>query len=96
MERNQPSKGCSHPGDGRGRDESGYGKKEWGALTSWRWQRGGQVRTWKESDQVRGTHILEMAEGDGSGHIKKATEQGALTSLRQQRNGKFRTQKESD
>ena len=33
-----------------------------GALTPWRWQREGQVRTWKESDQARGTHSLEMAE----------------------------------
>jgi len=33
------------------------------ALTDWRWQREGQVRTWKQSDQARGTHRLEIAEG---------------------------------
>ena len=51
-ERKQPSEGHSLSRDGRGRDKSGNGKKatEWGALTSWRWQREGQVRTWKESD----------------------------------------------
>jgi len=37
-----------------------------GALTSWRWQREGQVRTWKESNQARGTHSLEIAEGGTS------------------------------
>ena len=35
---------------------------EQGALTPWRQQREGQVRIWKESDQVRGTHSLKMAE----------------------------------
>src|SRR5579863_8793849 len=63
-ERKQQSEGHSPTGDRRGRDKSGHGKKaiEQGALTLWRWQRGGQVRTWKESDQTRGTHGLEMAE----------------------------------
>ena len=60
MERKWPSRGNSHPGDHRGWDESGHGKKvtKQGAPTSWRPQRNGQVRTWKESDQTRGTHIL--------------------------------------
>jgi len=42
MERKQPSKGHSLPGESRGRDKSGHRKKELtgqGALTSWRQQR---------------------------------------------------------
>ena len=34
------------------------------ALTNWRWQREGQVRTRKESDQARATYKLEIAEGE--------------------------------
>ena len=75
MERKQPSKGHSLPGDCGGGDKSGHRKKvtEQGALTPWRPQRGGQVRTQKESDQARGTHILETTDGKGdkAGHIKK-------------------------
>jgi hypothetical protein len=43
---------------------SGQGKKqtERGALTLWRQQREGLVRTRKETDQARGTHVLETAE----------------------------------
>ena len=66
-------------------DKSGHGKEvtEKGALTPWRLQREGQVRTWKESNQVRGTYSLETTEGGTwSGHGKKATEQGALTPWR--------------
>ena len=36
------------------------------ALTNWRPQIGRQVRTWKEGNYVRGTHILETAEGETS------------------------------
>ena len=35
-----------------------------GALTNWKWQREGLVRTRKEVDQVRGTHDLETGEGE--------------------------------
>jgi len=44
--------GNSHPGDRRGRDMSGQRKKatKQGVLTSWRPQREGQVKTWKESN----------------------------------------------
>jgi len=47
MERKKPSKEHIHTGDGRGRDKSGHRKKatKQGALTNWRWQREGQVRT---------------------------------------------------
>jgi hypothetical protein len=34
-----------------------------GALTSYQVQREAQVRTLKESEQARGTHILSSAEG---------------------------------
>jgi len=67
-ERKQPSKAHSLPGDSRGRDKLGHRKKvtKQGALTSWRWQSEGQVRTRKESDQARHTHFLETAEGGTS------------------------------
>ena len=67
-ERKQLSKARSQTGDGRGREKSGHGKKvtKQGALTSWRRQRKGQVRTRIESDQARHTHFLETAEGGKS------------------------------
>jgi len=73
---------------------SGHGKKptNQGALTSWRWQRKGLVRTWKQVTKQGGTHKLETAEGgDLSGHRKKATKQGALTIWRWQREELVRT-----
>ena len=65
MERNGPTMAHSLPGDGRGRDLSGHRKKptDRGALTTWRRQREGLVRTQKVTDQPRHTHQLEMAEG---------------------------------
>ena len=73
MERNKPSKRHSLPEDRRGRNKSGPGKKvtRQGALTDWRSQREGQVRTWKESDYVRGTHRLETTEGGTSQDAKR-------------------------
>ena len=64
-ERNQPIEAHSHPGDGRGRDLSEHRKKptDRGALTSWRRQKEGLVKTWKETDRPRRTHILETAGG---------------------------------
>jgi len=43
---------------------SGHRKKptNQGALTDWRSQREGHVRTQKETNQPRGTHILEITE----------------------------------
>ena len=66
IERKQLREGHSLPGDSRGRDFSGEEKKpsKRGALTSWRQQREGLVRTWKDSNTERGTHLLETAEGD--------------------------------
>ena len=64
-ERNQLSEVHSPTGDGRGRNLSGHGNKptKQGALTSWKQQREGLVRTQKETDRARGTYVLEMAEG---------------------------------
>src|SRR5205807_1458902 len=64
-ERSRLSKRNSLPRNGKGRDLSGHGKKltKREALTSWRWQREGLVRTRKENNEGRGTHKLEMAEG---------------------------------
>ena len=60
-----PSEAHSLARDRRGRDLSGPERKaiKQGSLTSWRWQREGLVRTWKQSDQARRTHFLERAEG---------------------------------
>jgi hypothetical protein len=46
------------------RTSKGHGKKvsEREALTIWRAQSEGQVRTRKESERARGTHFLESAE----------------------------------
>ena len=54
----------SHTGDGRGRDLSGHGRKSTkrGALTLWRRQREGIVRTQKETNQARSTRFLDTAE----------------------------------
>jgi hypothetical protein len=62
---NRPTEAHSCSGDGRGRDLSGYARKQTdrGALTSWRRQREGLVRTRKETDRPRRTHVLETAEG---------------------------------
>ena len=71
MERKPLSKGHLPTGVGRGRDKSGHRRKVTvkGALTAWRWQRD-KVRTWKKSDQARGTHSLEMVQG-GTSHDKE-------------------------
>ena len=61
---NRPSKVHSLPRDSKGRGLSRHRKKptEQVALTSWRQQREGLVKTWKEIDQAWGTHVLETAE----------------------------------
>src|SRR5580698_8952011 len=68
MERIRPSEAHSPTGDRIRRDKSGHGKNptERGALTSWRPHREGQVRTQKESDRARRTHVLETASGGTS------------------------------
>ena len=85
MERNRPSDEHSLSRDSRGKDLSRHGKKptergkekkatEKRALTSWRRQREGFVRTRKETDRMTRTHFLEMAEG-GTCQDTKETDQ---------------------
>ena len=64
-ERNRPREGHSRPGDGRGSDLSGHGNKstEGRTLTNWRRQRVRLVRTRKQVDRGKDTHVLETAEG---------------------------------
>ena len=61
------SEGHSLPEDDRRRDLSEHGNlkktSEHKALTSYRWQRDGPVRTREEIDRARGTDELETAEG---------------------------------
>jgi len=67
------------------------------ALTSWRPQREGLVREWKEIDHARGNSLSgDHRGGDQSGHGKKVTKQGALTSWRLQREGLVSPQNESN
>ena len=64
-ERKRPSKGHSLSRGGRGRGESKHERQatERRALTSCKWQKGGQVRTQKGSNQVGDAHHLEIIEG---------------------------------
>ena len=64
-ERKRPDVGHSLPADGRGRGMSGHGKKptDRGPLTLWGRQWNGFVRTQKQTDWAKGTHVLETAEG---------------------------------
>src|SRR6266850_497712 len=54
-------------------DKSGHRKNptKRGALTYWRAQTDGQVRTQKESDRARGTHRLESADGRTSQDMER-------------------------
>src|SRR6266850_805142 len=85
MERIQPSKGHSPTGECRQMDKSGvsgHGKNttKQGALTNWRVQTDGQVRTWKKSVLSKG-HSQTGGHRwmDKSRHGKNPTKQGALT-----------------
>jgi len=61
MGRKQQNEWHSLSGDCRGGNKSGVGKNATNrrALTSWKLQREGLVRAWKESNGVKGTHTLE-------------------------------------
>ena len=63
-ERIRPIEAHSHPGDGRQSDLSGQRNNptDRGPLTDWRRQTKRLVRTPKQSDQSRPTHILETAD----------------------------------
>ena len=65
IERTQVSKEHSLPEEHRRIDKSGHGNNlsKLRALTNWRAQTDGQVRTWKEWEHTRGTHRLESADG---------------------------------
>ena len=71
IERQRPCQEYSRPGDHRERNKSEYGKKATrpGSLTNWRPKREEQVRTRKETDQVRSTHRLETTEGATSQNL---------------------------
>ena len=88
----------SLPRDRASQDKSGRVKKptERSALTNWRPHREGHVRTRKETDRARRTHLLEIAQRAKSGHGKKPTERGPLTYWRPHREGQVRTRKETD
>jgi hypothetical protein len=89
-ERVRPREAHSRTGEGIGRDKSGHGKNptKQGALTSWRGDQEGQVRTQKESHQARGHSLAgESIRRDESGHGKNPTERGALTNWRGHREG---------
>jgi hypothetical protein len=81
-------------------DKSGHGKKasERGALTTWRSQSDGQVRTSQESERARSTHVLESAERWTSEDTKKNERASKGYSLAGERRGdrQVRTRKESE
>ena len=66
------------------------------ALTNWRQQREGQVRTQKETTEEGHSQTGDGRGRDKSGHRKKVTEQGVLANWRQQREGQVRIQKGSE
>src|SRR6266850_45692 len=65
MKRIQANEGHSLPGERRWMDKLEHRKNlsNCRALTNWRVQTHGQVRTWKGSEQARGTHQLESMGG---------------------------------
>jgi hypothetical protein len=97
-ERNRPSKAYSHPGDRRGSELSGNGKKhtERGRLTSWRQEREGLVRTRKETDQARPTHQLDTAERGTCQDAERNRPSGAHSLSSDSRGTDFLGQKETD
>ena len=76
-ERNRACDAHSLAGNGRGRDLSKHGKEltQQRALTCWRRQREGLVRTCKQLDRAKHTHSLEMAE-EGTCQDKGKKKQG--------------------
>src|SRR6267142_4938710 len=73
MKRIQLSKGHSQTGECRQTDKSGHRKNltKQGALTSWGVQMDRQVRTQKESNQLRGTHRLKSTDGQTSQDMER-------------------------
>ena len=79
-QRNRTTAAHSHPGDGRGRDLSGHRKKptDRDALTHWRWQREGLVRTRKETTD-RGPLTLWRRQREGLVKTRKETDRPRCT-----------------
>ena len=93
------ARGYSRTEDHMERELLGYGNKltKRGALTLWRRQRDGVVRTWKGIERARGHSLSEdHRERDLLGYRKRPTKREALTLWRRQREGFVRTRKEAD
>ena len=98
MERYRPREGHSLPGDGRGRDLSGHGKKptELGALTLWRRQSESCQDTERNQQSERHSLPGQGRGTDLSRHGKKPPKRCALTTCRRQRERLVRRGKGSD
>ena len=81
-ERNRP-KGHSPTRDSSERDLSGHGKKptDQGTLTNWRQQREGLVRTQKEPNRPRCTHVLGLETAEGLVRTWKETDRQKHTHI---------------
>ena len=69
----RPTEAHSHSGNGRGRNLSGHRKNstDRGPLTAWRRQTEGLVKTPKESDRLRPTHLLETTDRGTCQHTER-------------------------
>jgi hypothetical protein len=85
----QVSEAFSLAGERRQRAPSEYGsnRSERGALTDWRAPTEEQVRTRKQSEQAKGAHQLESADGGTSQNMQtiRASERDSLAGERRQR-----------
>ena len=81
-ETNRPTEAHSPTRDSRGRDLSGHGNKltNRGALTSWRQQRKGLVRTWKKP-AYRGTLTSWRRQREGLVRTPKGTDRARHTHI---------------
>jgi len=81
-------------------DKSGHGTRErGGALTNWRAESEGQVRSREagRSERAKGTHFLESAGAEiGHDREKNSASEGVLTSWRAWREERVRTRKDGE
>ena len=72
-ERMRASEGYSPTGEPRHKDKSEHGKNasQRGALTNWWAQIQRQVRTWKECEPTRGTHVLKSTDTETSQDVER-------------------------
>ena len=99
MERNRQTKAHSHPGDGRGMDLSGLGKKptDRGSLTLWRRQRERDLSELGKKPTDRGGLTSWRRRREGLVRTQKETNRPRRThNLERQGEGLVRTQKETD